>query len=181
MDFDDLIALPVKLLSTDPELKERIRRWTRFLLVDEYQDTNHAQVRLIQELVGSDGNLTAVGDEDQGIYRWRGADISNILEFEKTFPDAAVRKLEQNYRSTQTILDVSGALIANNVNRRGKRLWTEIGERRQGRALPRQRRGGRGGLDRAHPPAPAGELQARATWRSWSAPTRRRGRSKTSC
>jgi DNA helicase-2/ATP-dependent DNA helicase PcrA len=127
VDFDDLIALPVKLLSTDPELKERIRRWTRFLLVDEYQDTNHAQVRLIQELVGADGNLTAVGDEDQGIYRWRGADISNILEFEKVFPDAAVRKLEQNYRSTQTILDVSGALIANNVNRRGKRLWTEEG------------------------------------------------------
>ena len=125
VDFDDLIALPVKLLSTDPEIKERIRRWTRFLLVDEYQDTNHAQLRLIQELVGPDGNLTAVGDEDQGIYRWRGADLNNILEFEKTFPDAVVRKLEQNYRSTQTVLDVSGALIANNINRRGKRLWTE--------------------------------------------------------
>jgi DNA helicase-2/ATP-dependent DNA helicase PcrA len=127
VDFDDLIALPVRLLSTDAEIKERIRRWTRYLLVDEYQDTNHAQLRLIQELVGPDGNLTAVGDEDQGIYRWRGADISNILEFEKTFPDAVVHKLEQNYRSTQTILDVSGALIANNVNRRGKRLWTESG------------------------------------------------------
>jgi DNA helicase-2/ATP-dependent DNA helicase PcrA len=127
VDFDDLIALPVKLLSTDPELKERIRRWTRFLLVDEYQDTNHAQLRLIQELIGPNGNLTAVGDEDQGIYRWRGADINNILEFETAFPDAAVHKLEQNYRSTQTILDVSGALIANNVNRRGKRLWTEAG------------------------------------------------------
>jgi DNA helicase-2/ATP-dependent DNA helicase PcrA len=127
VDFDDLIALPVKLLSTDPELKARVRRWMRFLLVDEYQDTNHAQLRLIQELIGAEGNLTAVGDEDQGIYRWRGADISNILEFEKTFPDAVVRKLEQNYRSTQTVLDVSGALIANNVNRRGKRLWTESG------------------------------------------------------
>ncbi|HEY0513538.1 MAG TPA: UvrD-helicase domain-containing protein [Thermoanaerobaculia bacterium] len=127
VDFDDLIALPVKLLSTDPELKERIRRWTRFLLVDEYQDTNHAQLRLIQELIGPNGNLTAVGDEDQGIYRWRGADINNILEFEKAFPDAVIHKLEQNYRSTQTILDVSGALIANNVNRRGKRLWTEVG------------------------------------------------------
>ncbi|MFL6195865.1 MAG: ATP-dependent helicase [Thermoanaerobaculia bacterium] len=125
VDFDDLIALPVKLLSTDADLKARIRRWTRFLLVDEYQDTNHAQLRLIQELVGSDGNLTAVGDEDQGIYRWRGADINNILEFEKTFPDAAIRKLERNYRSTQTILDVSGALIAHNINRRGKNLWTE--------------------------------------------------------
>ena len=99
----------------------------RYLLVDEYQDTNHAQLRLIQELIGPNGNLTAVGDEDQGIYRWRGADLSNILEFEKTFPEAAIRKLEQNYRSTQTILDVSGALIANNINRRGKRLWTEEG------------------------------------------------------
>ncbi len=125
VDFDDLISLSVKLLSTDPEIRQRIRFRTRFLLVDEYQDTNHAQLRLIQELVGPEGNLTAVGDEDQGIYRWRGADLDNILEFEKSFPEAAVRKLERNYRSTQTILDVSGALIAHNVNRRGKRLWTE--------------------------------------------------------
>ena len=127
VDFDDLISLSVKLLSTDQELRDRIRSRTRFLLVDEYQDTNHAQLRLVQELTGPNGNLTAVGDEDQGIYRWRGADLNNILEFEKTYPDAAVRKLERNYRSTQTILDVSGALIANNVNRRGKRLWTDTG------------------------------------------------------
>src|SRR4051794_15033350 len=127
VDFDDLIGLAVKLLSTDAELRDRIRRRTQFLLVDEYQDTNHAQLRLIQELVGPDGNLTAVGDEDQGIYRWRGADLHNILEFEKSFPKAEVRKLERNYRSTQTILDVSGALIAHNVNRRGKRLWTDSG------------------------------------------------------
>jgi ATP-dependent DNA helicase UvrD/PcrA len=127
VDFDDLIGLAVKLLSTDTELRDRIRRRTQFLLVDEYQDTNHAQLRLVQELCGPDGNLTAVGDEDQGIYRWRGADLNNILEFEKTFPGAEVRKLERNYRSTQTILDVSGALIANNVHRRGKRLWTDSG------------------------------------------------------
>jgi DNA helicase-2/ATP-dependent DNA helicase PcrA len=127
VDFDDLIGLSVKLLSTDQDLRARIRARTRYLLVDEYQDTNHAQLRLIQELAGSDGNLTAVGDEDQGIYRWRGADLDNILDFERTFPGAAVRKLERNYRSTQTILDVSGALIAHNVNRRGKRLWTENG------------------------------------------------------
>ncbi len=127
VDFDDLIGLAVKLLSTDAELRERIRRRTQFLLVDEYQDTNHAQLRLVQELCGPEGNLTAVGDEDQGIYRWRGADLNNILEFEKTFPNAEVRKLERNYRSTQTILDVSGALIANNVHRRGKRLWTDSG------------------------------------------------------
>ena len=127
VDFDDLIALSVKLLSHEPEVKDRVRNRTRYLLVDEYQDTNHAQLRLVQELIGPAGNLTAVGDEDQGIYRWRGADLDNILDFESSFPGAVVRKLERNYRSTQTILDVSGALIANNVNRRGKRLWTEIG------------------------------------------------------
>jgi DNA helicase-2/ATP-dependent DNA helicase PcrA len=125
VDFDDLISLSVKLLSTDPEVKQRMRARARYLLVDEYQDTNHAQLQLIQELAGPDGNLTAVGDEDQGIYRWRGADLDNILHFEETFPGAEVRKLERNYRSTQTILDVSGALIANNVNRRGKTLWTD--------------------------------------------------------
>ncbi len=128
VDFDDLISLAVKLLVTDAEVRERVRGRTRHLLVDEYQDTNYAQLRLIQELAGAAGNLTAVGDEDQGIYRWRGADLDNILRFEEAFPGAAVRKLERNYRSTQTILDVSGALIANNVHRRGKHLWTDRGE-----------------------------------------------------
>jgi DNA helicase-2/ATP-dependent DNA helicase PcrA len=127
VDFDDLIALSVKLLATDPEVRSRVRARTRYLLVDEYQDTNHAQLRLIQELAGADGNLTAVGDEDQGIYRWRGADLENILRFEDAFPGATIRKLERNYRSTQTILDVSGELISHNANRRGKRLWTDRG------------------------------------------------------
>ena len=127
VDFDDLISLSVKLLTVDADIRARVRARTQYLLVDEYQDTNHAQLRLVQELVGSDGNLTAVGDEDQGIYRWRGADLDNILEFEKTFPGAEIRKLERNYRSTQTVLDISGALIANNINRRGKRLWTDSG------------------------------------------------------
>jgi DNA helicase-2/ATP-dependent DNA helicase PcrA len=127
VDFDDLISLSVKLLSHDTEVRDRVRFRTRHLLVDEYQDTNHAQLRLIHELIGPSGNLTAVGDEDQGIYRWRGADLDNILSFEASFPGAVVRKLERNYRSTQTILDVSGALIANNVHRRGKRLWTDHG------------------------------------------------------
>jgi DNA helicase-2/ATP-dependent DNA helicase PcrA len=127
VDFDDLIALAVKLLVTDPEVRARVRARTRYLLVDEYQDTNHAQLRLIQELAGAEANLTAVGDEDQGIYRWRGADLDNILRFEEAFPGATVRKLERNYRSTQTILDVSGALIAHNQSRRGKRLWTDRG------------------------------------------------------
>ncbi|HVT61126.1 MAG TPA: UvrD-helicase domain-containing protein [Thermoanaerobaculia bacterium] len=127
VDFDDLIAQAVKLLATDAEIGARVRARTRYLLVDEYQDTNHAQLRLIEELAGKAGNLTAVGDEDQGIYRWRGADLDNILRFEESFPGAVVRKLERNYRSTQTILDVSGALIAHNVGRRGKRLWTDRG------------------------------------------------------
>ncbi|HEY0781635.1 MAG TPA: UvrD-helicase domain-containing protein, partial [Thermoanaerobaculia bacterium] len=124
VDFDDLIALSVKLLATDSDVRLRARHRARYLLVDEYQDTNHAQLRLVQELAGNDGNLTAVGDEDQGIYRWRGADLDNILRFEDAFPGAEIRKLEQNYRSTQTILDLSGALIHHNVNRRGKKLWT---------------------------------------------------------
>ncbi|HYH45075.1 MAG TPA: UvrD-helicase domain-containing protein [Thermoanaerobaculia bacterium] len=127
VDFDDMIALSVKLLVREEEVRQRVRFRTQYLLIDEYQDTNHAQLRLIEELAGKDGNLTAVGDEDQGIYRWRGADLDNILKFEDAFPGAAVRKLEQNYRSTQTILDASGALVAHNVHRRGKKLWTESG------------------------------------------------------
>src|SRR5262245_24551195 len=122
-----MIALSVRLLTREEEVRERVRSRTRHLLVDEYQDTNHAQLRLVNELIGDSGNLTAVGDEDQSIYRWRGADIENILQFEKTFSGAAIRKLERNYRSTQTILDVSGALVAHNVHRRGKRLWTDAG------------------------------------------------------
>jgi DNA helicase-2/ATP-dependent DNA helicase PcrA len=126
VDFDDMLALAVELLR-DEEVGERVRRRLQWLMVDEYQDTNHAQLALIRHLVGSDGNLTAVGDEDQGIYRWRGADLENILRFEASFPQATVRKLERNYRSTQTILDASGALVAHNEGRRGKRLWTEEG------------------------------------------------------
>ncbi|HVS62944.1 MAG TPA: UvrD-helicase domain-containing protein [Thermoanaerobaculia bacterium] len=124
-DFDDLIALAVRLLEQEEELGERMRRRLRYLLVDEFQDTNHAQLRLIETLAGRGGNLTAVGDEDQGIYRWRGAELDNILEFERHFPGAVVRKLERNYRSTQTILDASGHLVSHNVSRRGKKLWTE--------------------------------------------------------
>ncbi|HTQ81214.1 MAG TPA: UvrD-helicase domain-containing protein, partial [Thermoanaerobaculia bacterium] len=90
VDFDDMISLSVKLLSKDEDVRARVRRRAAYLLVDEYQDTNHAQLRLIQELSGEAGNLTAVGDEDQGIYRWRGADLGNILEFEKTFPGAVI-------------------------------------------------------------------------------------------
>ncbi len=128
IDFDDMIRLTVKLLRTDKDVKSRMRRRIRYLMVDEFQDTNHAQLQLIFEIAGARGNLTAVGDEDQGIYRWRGAELDNILNFEKSFPRATIRKLERNYRSTQNILDASGAVVAHNVNRRGKRLWTDAGE-----------------------------------------------------
>ena len=130
IDFDDMIFLAVKLLRGDEALNKRLRDRFRYLLVDEFQDTNHAQLQLIHQVSGGSqqaGNLTAVGDEDQGIYRWRGAELGNILDFESSFPGATIRKLERNYRSTQNILDASGAVVANNVHRRGKRLWTDIG------------------------------------------------------
>ncbi|MDX1503245.1 MAG: 3'-5' exonuclease [Thermoanaerobaculia bacterium] len=128
MDFDDMLRLAVRLLEREPELERRLRDGIRHLLVDEFQDTNHAQMRLIHQIAGSSGNLTAVGDEDQGIYRWRGADLSNVLDFERSFPGATVRKLERNYRSTQNILSAAGELVANNEGRRGKTLWTDRGD-----------------------------------------------------
>jgi len=127
VDFDDLLLYAVRLFEEDPGLGERLRNRVKHLLVDEFQDTNHAQLRLVAELAAPAGDLTAVGDEDQGIYRWRGADLSNILEFERHFPGAAVRKLERNYRSTSTILDAANAVVAHNRERRGKRLWTDAG------------------------------------------------------
>ena len=128
VDFDDMLRLAVKLLTTEEAIRDRLRGRIEYLLVDEFQDTNHAQMRMVQEIVGEAGNLTAVGDEDQGIYRWRGADLDNVLNFERAFPGAVVRALEQNYRSTQNILDIAGDLVAHNQRRRGKRLWTEAGE-----------------------------------------------------
>ncbi len=127
VDFDDMIRLAVALLADNPDIKERLRSQIHYLMVDEFQDTNHAQMRLVLELVGAKGNLTAVGDEDQGIYRWRGADLDNVLDFEKYFDDPAVRKLERNYRSTQNILSAAGAVVENNSRRRGKTLWTDSG------------------------------------------------------
>ncbi|HVT43647.1 MAG TPA: UvrD-helicase domain-containing protein [Thermoanaerobaculia bacterium] len=128
MDFDDLIGKHVELLQSHPEARDEIRRRARHLLIDEYQDTNHAQYVLIRELAGADGNVTAVGDEDQSIYGFRGADINNILNFEKDFPGARVIKLEQNYRSTGNILDAATGVVSRNVARKGKRLFTESGE-----------------------------------------------------
>ena len=125
VDFDDMLRLAVKLIDSKPGLREQLRETIRYLLVDEFQDTNHAQMRLVQEITGAEGNLTAVGDEDQGIYRWRGADLDNVLSFERTFQGASIRTLERNYRSTKNILKVSGDLIEHNQQRHGKRLWTD--------------------------------------------------------
>ncbi|HMS74634.1 UvrD-helicase domain-containing protein [Gordonia sp. (in: high G+C Gram-positive bacteria)] len=138
-DFDDLIGETVALLQRHPEVAEYYRRRFRHVLVDEYQDTNHAQYVLIRELVGSDkgqggggvvapSELCVVGDADQSIYAFRGATIRNIEEFERDFPDAETVLLEQNYRSTQTILSAANAVIARNTGRREKRLWTDSGD-----------------------------------------------------
>ncbi|MGZ4295028.1 MAG: ATP-dependent helicase [Solirubrobacteraceae bacterium] len=128
MDFDDLLVRAVNVLELFPEVRERYANGFRNVLVDEYQDTNHAQYRWLQLLAGEHRNLMVVGDDAQSIYGFRGADISNILEFEDTFPDAHVVKLEQNYRSTQTILDAANAVIRNNRGQKPKSLWTDIGQ-----------------------------------------------------
>ena len=128
LDFDDLIVKTVELFKTCPDVLDYYQERFRYIMVDEYQDTNTAQFELIHLLAGKYRNLCVVGDDDQSIYKFRGANISNILDFEKVFPEAEVIKLEQNYRSTQTILDAANAVIRNNVERKEKALWTEKGE-----------------------------------------------------
>lgn len=125
VDFDDLILLTSRLLREHPDLLEQYNYWYRFMMVDEYQDTNRPQYELIKLLTTYHDNICVVGDEDQSIYRFRGADIRNILNFEKDFPETHVIRLEQNYRSTQTILDAAGAVVSQNIQRKGKVLWTE--------------------------------------------------------
>jgi DNA helicase-2/ATP-dependent DNA helicase PcrA len=125
MDFDDLLLEAVRLLKSSSEVRERYQRRYRYLLVDEYQDTNRPQYELLKLLAGERKNVCAVGDEDQSIYSWRGADINNILNFEKDFENAKIVRLEQNYRSTQVILEAAGAVVANNLRRKGKKLWTD--------------------------------------------------------
>ena len=125
LDFDDLLIKTVRLLRDAPEVRERYNERFRYLLVDEYQDTNQLQFALIRLLTEKQQNICVVGDPDQSIYRWRGADIGNILKFEEHFPAAKVIRLEQNYRSTQNILDVAGGVIRHNVERKEKALWTE--------------------------------------------------------
>ncbi|HEY1713448.1 MAG TPA: UvrD-helicase domain-containing protein [Solirubrobacteraceae bacterium] len=128
MDFDDLLVRAVNVLELFPEVRERYANGFRHVLVDEYQDTNHAQYRWLQLLAGEHRNLMVVGDDAQSIYGFRGADITNILEFEDSYPDAHVVKLEQNYRSTQTILDAANAVIRNNRGQKLKSLWSELGQ-----------------------------------------------------
>lgn len=128
LDFDDLLLKTVQLFRAQPEVLAYYQERFRYIMVDEYQDTNHVQFCLVSLLAGKYRNLCVVGDDDQSIYRFRGADIKNILNFEKEFPDAKVIKLEQNYRSTGNILDAANAVIKNNQGRKEKRLWTEKGQ-----------------------------------------------------
>jgi len=125
LDFDDLLMQTVRLFERHPEVLAAYRDLWRYILVDEYQDTNHAQYRLIHLLAGAHGNLCVVGDDDQSIYKWRGADLNNILDFERDHPGCAVVRLEQNYRSTQQILTAAGGVVAHNADRKGKTLWTD--------------------------------------------------------
>ncbi len=130
MDFDDLLYNTVALFEQESEVLEYYQRRFRYIMVDEYQDTNYAQYRLIKLLAGGEGNLCVVGDDDQSIYKFRGATIENILNFEKHYPDARIIRLEQNYRSTTNILDAANSVIANNAGRHEKKLWSanEAGE-----------------------------------------------------
>jgi len=124
LDFDDLLLEAVRLLKSAAPVRDYYNRRFQYLLIDEYQDTNRPQYELMRMLAGSSHNVCAVGDEDQSIYSWRGADIRNILEFEQDFPESKIIRLEQNYRSTQNILQAASAVVANNVRRKGKNLWT---------------------------------------------------------
>src|SRR3954454_16661729 len=125
LDFDDLLLKTVELFETSQQVRERYARKFRYVMVDEYQDTNRPQYMLIKRLAEVHRNLAVVGDPDQSIYKWRGADLRNILDFEQDFPEATIVKLERNYRSTQVILDAASAVIGQNRNRKDKRLWTD--------------------------------------------------------
>ena len=127
LDFDDLILHTVRLLQNEAEVRDYYRHKFRYILIDEYQDTNRMQYELVRLLVDGHRNICVVGDDDQSIYRFRGADISNILNFEKEYKGTRTIRLEQNYRSTQNILDAANAVIKNNVGRKGKTLWTDAG------------------------------------------------------
>ncbi|HEX5061576.1 MAG TPA: UvrD-helicase domain-containing protein [Kofleriaceae bacterium] len=127
-DFDDLIVEPVRLFQRDEDVRARWASRFQYVMVDEFQDTNKAQLRMVQSLVEQHGNLVVVGDDDQSIYSWRGADPTNILQFDRVFPGAKIVKLEQNYRSTKNVLAAANTVIANNKDRHGKTLWSQLGD-----------------------------------------------------
>src|SRR5213075_3233895 len=127
IDFDDLLVLPLRLFEGHPAILVACREKFRYVMVDEYQDTNAAQFKLVQLLTQEHRNLCVVGDDDQSIYGWRGAEIANLLDLEKHYQEVKVIKLEQNYRSTNTILQAANAVIKNNARRRGKQLWSAKG------------------------------------------------------
>src|SRR5213082_1668544 len=127
VDFDDMLYLTVDVLERFPEAQEKWQKAFRYVLVDEYQDTNHAQYKFLQVLAAKHGNVFSVGDPDQSVYGFRGADIRNVLEFEQDFPGAKTIQLEQNYRSTNSILEAANAVISNNRERKPKNLWSELG------------------------------------------------------
>ncbi|MCK5672866.1 MAG: UvrD-helicase domain-containing protein, partial [Spirochaetales bacterium] len=128
VDFDDLIILPVKLLTEYPDIQKGYQLKYQYIMVDEFQDTSLVQYKMIKQLAIDTGNVCVVGDDDQSIYSWRGANYQNIINFEKDFPELTEIKLEQNYRSTENILSAANSLISNNTNRKEKELWTGIGQ-----------------------------------------------------
>jgi DNA helicase-2/ATP-dependent DNA helicase PcrA len=154
LDFDDLITKTVSLMQHHPEVRQKWQQQFKYIMIDEYQDTNTAQYKLIRLLTGEHKNIAVVGDDWQSIYSWRGADFRNILNFEKDYPQCTTIKLEQNYRSTKHILDAAHAIISKNAKRSDKKLWTALGdgspvqitqvsgERAEGEAVVRRIRNG---------------------------------------
>ncbi len=180
LDFDDLLLAMLRVLEEREDVREDLRARFRYVMVDEYQDTNRPQYEIANLLAGKNGNLCVVGDPDQSIYKWRGADIRNILDFERDFPDAVTVKLERNYRSTQVILDAASAVVSHNRGRKDKVLWTD-----QAGGAPIVTYRGADELDEADFIVKVVRRRFRPTTPprppSSTAPTRSRGRWKTAC
>ena len=183
VDFDDLLMLTVLLFRDHAHVLEYYQNLWRYVLVDEYQDTNHAQYQLVNFLSRRHGNLCVVGDDDQSIYRWRGADLDNILDFERDHPGCRVIKLEQNYRSTQNILDAAGGVVGEQPGPEGEGALDRESGRRADRRVPGAGRAGRGGVRRRS----ASESWRPRTGARWTTspsstgPTPSRGSWKTRC